>query len=70
MGKGTLELTLAMDLLGEHSTAGYSGTLARMQASHFNRFFSCPAKTSASRAGWSKKQYLPSTSGTAWLPAT
>jgi hypothetical protein len=39
MGKGTLELTLAMDLLGESFDCRYSGTLARMQASHFNRFF-------------------------------
>jgi hypothetical protein len=39
MGKGTLELTLAMDLRGEQFDCRYSGTLARMQASHFNRFF-------------------------------
>jgi hypothetical protein len=39
MGKGTLELTLAMDLRGEQFDCWYSGTLARMQASHFNRFF-------------------------------
>jgi hypothetical protein len=39
MGKGTLELTLAMDLLGEQFDCRYTGTLARMQASHFNRFF-------------------------------
>jgi hypothetical protein len=39
MGKGTLELTLAMDLLGETFDCRYSGTLARMQASGFNRFF-------------------------------
>ncbi|HEX8530245.1 MAG TPA: hypothetical protein VF646_09485, partial [Cytophagales bacterium] len=39
MGKGTLELTLTMNLLGESFDCQYSGTLARMQASHFNRFF-------------------------------
>ena len=39
MGKGSLELTLAMNLLGEQFDCRYSGTLARMQASHFNRFF-------------------------------
>jgi hypothetical protein len=39
MGKGTLELTLAMDLLSKQFDCRYNGTLARMQASHFNRFF-------------------------------
>jgi hypothetical protein len=39
MGKGTLELTLAINLLGESFDCRYSGTLARMQASGFNRFF-------------------------------
>ncbi|MBD0255432.1 MAG: hypothetical protein ICV83_06905 [Cytophagales bacterium] len=39
MGQGTLELTLAMNLLGESFDCRYSGTLARMQASGFNRFF-------------------------------
>ena len=39
MGKGTLELMLAINLLGETFDCRYSGTLARMEASHFNRFF-------------------------------
>jgi hypothetical protein len=39
MGQGTLELTLALNLLSEQFHCRYSGSLEQMQASHFNRFF-------------------------------